>query len=346
VFASRTFASLWSLVVLVAGAGLAQTDPKLETYFRQEIGLSAEQIQHIRDGKVITKALKSKDPDQILIFGATYVRGDPAEFVRDSREFQRLRRTPGYLAFGTFSDPPVPADLKGFTFEEDDISSLRGCKAGDCGVQLPTGAMQQLQTSIDWSKPDARERVDDALRQGVLERLHAYQREGNAALGVYNDKENPVNVDEHFRGLVEYSRALPKYLPDFYHYLLSYPQGRPAETQDAFYWAKVKFGLKPTLRVVHVMTWQRATGDAPVFVSAEKQLYASHYFRTALALTFCIPGSESDGKGFYLIRTMGSDQGGMSGFKGSMVRKKAVGQTLTFLRKSIESSQQALQAGR
>jgi hypothetical protein len=343
--ALRNLAPLCALIVFGGGVCLSQPAPKVESYFTKDIGLSAEQVKQIRDGKVITKELKSKNPDEIFVFGAVYVRGKPEDFVERSRDYGRLRTVPGYLAVGTFSDPPQISDLSGFAFEDEDIEALKDCKVGDCGVQIPASSIEHFRKSIDWAAQDARDKADQALQSRVLERLQGYQREGNAALGVYNDKENPVNVAERFRQLASFSRLLPKYLPDFYKYLIDYPRGRPQQVQDAFYWAKVKFGLKPTLRVLHVATMERS-GDDPGYISAEKQLYASHYFRTALALTICIPGGANDpASGFYLIRGMGSEQGGLSGFKGSIIRKKAVGQTLTFLKKSIESAKQASEGG-
>jgi hypothetical protein len=77
--------------------------------------------------------------------------------------------------------------------------------------------------------------------------------------------------------MVEYSKALPTYLPDFYRYLLDYPDGRPANVENSFYWARVKFGLKPTLRVVHVVTMRGNPGYPIAYAIVEKQLYSSHY---------------------------------------------------------------------
>jgi hypothetical protein len=58
---------------------------------------------------------------------------------------------------------------------------------------------------------------------------------------------------------------------------------------------------------------------------AETQLYSSHYFQTALDLTFCVPEeTEPKQPGFYLIMAMGSEQVGPTGFKGSIARKVAV----------------------
>jgi len=63
----------------------------------------------------------------------------------------------------------------------------------------------------------------------------------------------------------------------------------------------VKFGLKPTLRIVQVITMHAAAANDPAYVIAEKQLYSSHYFQTALDLTFCISDtSEPKRRGFYL----------------------------------------------
>lgn len=48
------------------------------------------------------------------------------------------------------------------------------------------------------------------------------------------------------------------------------------------YWEKVNFGLKPTFRIVQRVVCRQANAKAPVYAVAEKQLYASHYFQTAL----------------------------------------------------------------
>jgi hypothetical protein len=80
------------------------------------------------------------------------------------------------------------------------------------------------------------------------------------------------------------------------------------------------------------------TPQVPAYVIAEKQLYSSHYFETALDLTFCIHASDDPQKsGFYLVQVMGSEQAGLTGFKGSIVRRAAVN-------KSVSSEQRSLNA--
>jgi hypothetical protein len=320
--------ALIMLLALIAGFSipcLSQVSPDLHTYFKNYIGLSEKQIKAIRSGEGIAKTLPSRTPDEIFVFGAVHVHAGPEAYVRFSRDFDRLRKVPAYLAIDEFSSPPEISNMKGFALDSEEIKSLKTCKPGECPFQMPAASIEELQQSTDWSAPDVVEHVNQMLQETALGRLSTYQGEGNRTLGVYNDKQHPVDVAAQFEYMLSYSRALPEHLPDFYNYLLSYPRGRPANVEDMFYWTKVKFGLKPTLRIVHVVTMRGNAGGDPAYVIAEKQLYASHYFRTALDLTFCISDtSDPNRPGFYLIKTMGSEQAGLTGFKGSIVRKVAL----------------------
>jgi hypothetical protein len=336
---------LLGLISAVASLSFSQSNPDLRTYFKQYIGLSDDQIAAIRSGDAVTKNLRSRTADEIFVFGAVYIQAEADSYLKFSRDFDRLRTLPGYLAIGKFSDPPQLSDLKGFTFDSEDIKALRNCKTGDCEIQMPTSSIEELHSSVDLSAPDAEEQVNQLLQQTVLTRLLAYQREGNQVLGMYNDKRNPTLVPEQFKYMLSYSKALPRYFPDFHSYLLNYPDGQPSDVENTFYWAKVKFGLKPTLRVVHVLTLRRETPAGPVIIVAEKQLYSSHYFETALDLTFCIPETaDSSRPGFYLIMAMGSEQAGLTGFKGSIVRKVAVDRSASSLKNSLMAIKNTLES--
>jgi hypothetical protein len=337
-------AALTCLIIAAAVPGSSQSNPDLQTFFRRDVGLSQDQIGAIRSGKAVAKNLHSRNSDEIFVFGAVYINATPENYLKYSRDFDRLRKLPEYLAVGEFSDPPQLSDLNGFTFDSEDIKALRDCKPGDCKVQMPASSIEELHQSVDFSAPDAGEKVNRILQKTALERLVAYQREGDEALGPYNDKRNPTEVPEQFKYMLSYSKALPKYLPDFYNYLLRYPEGKPAQVEDTFYWAKVKFGLKPTLRVVHVLTMRENGPAEPAYKIAEKQLYSSHYFETALDLTFCIAETTDIAQpGFYLVMVMGSEQAGLTGFKGSIVRKVAVDRSASSLQKSLAAIKDALE---
>jgi hypothetical protein len=342
----RSILSAVTLLVLITAAPAAtfsQSNPDLQTFFRQNIGLNEDQVAMIRNGQPVTKTLPSRTPAEIFLFGAVYIHAAPESYVQFARDFDRLRKLPGYLAVGVFSDPPQLSDLKGFSFDNDDVQALKNCKPGDCQLQLPASSIEEFHRSIDWSAADVNEQVNQFLQKTALQRLLTYQREGNQVLGVYNDKRDPAVVPEQFAYMLSYSRALPERLPDFYQYLLAYPNAKPANVEDAFYWARVKFGLKPTLRVVQMVTMRGNPGDEVSYAIAEKQLYSSHYFETALDLSFCVRGDEATKPGFYLITAMGSEQSGLTGPKGSIVRKEAVGRSVSNLRNALTTIRNTLE---
>jgi hypothetical protein len=316
--------------------GPSQLYPDLKTFFRQNIGLSEEEMAAIRSGQPVAKVLPPRTPQEVLLFGAVYIHAAPETYFQFARNFDRLRKTPGFLALRVFTDPPQLSDLDGFTFDHDDIEALKSCEPGNCQIQMPATSIDELRRSINWSAADVDEQVNRLLQKTVFEFLLAYQHEGNRALGVYNDKRNPAEVPEQFAYLLSYDKALSTHEPDFYHYLLAYPRAKPANYEETFYWAKVKFGLKPTLRIVHLITMRGSSSDPVANAIARKQLYSSHYFETALDLSICVRDSDDPKQpGFYLIQAMGSEQAGLSGAKGSMVRKVAVGRAVSNLQKVL-----------
>ncbi len=345
--ADETRVAIAALLALIAAAALpcfSQSNPDLQTFFRQGIGLSEDQIAAIRSGQPVAKTLPSRTPAEVFLFGAVYIHAAPESYLQFARDFERLRKLPNYLALGVFTNPPQLSDLKGFSFESGDIQALKSCKPGGCLIQMPTSSIEELHLSINWSAADVNEQVNQLLQKTALQRLLAYQRNGNLALGVYNDKHNPTEVPQQFAYMLTYDKALPEHLPDFYRYLLAFPNAKPANVEDTFYWARVKFGLKPTLRVVQMVTMRGNPADQVAYAIAEKQLYSSHYFETALDLSFCVRGSDdSNQPGFYLIMAMGSEQAGLTGPKGSIVRKVAVGRSVSNLQNALTTIRNTLE---
>jgi hypothetical protein len=333
-----------AFIAAVAQPGFSQSNPDLQKFFQENIGLGEDQIAAIRSGQAVTKALPPRTPAEVLIFGAVYIHSTPETYFQFARNFDRLRRVPGFLALGVFTVPPQISDLKGFEFDSDDIQDLKNCEPGNCRIQMPATSIEELHRSINWSDPDVDEQVNQHLQKRVLELLLAYQREGNEALGAYNDKRDPTEVPEQFAYLLSYHNALPEREPDFYHYLLAYPHGKPANYEETFFWTKVKFGLKPTLRIEHMVTMRGRPADPVACAIAKKQLYSSHYFRTAVDLSICVrEGDDLKQPGFFLIQALGSEQAGLTGFKGSMVREIAVGRAVSNLQKALATIRNTLE---
>lgn len=317
------------------------------TFFKQSIGLSDEQVADIEHGKAVVKVLKTQTPAEVAVFGAVYVRAPIEEYLKAAQNLNSLRGSPNYVAIQEFSTPPKLTDLKGFTLDEADIKDLKDCKPGKCELQLPGESIETFRNSVNWSAADASAQVNSLAQKMALDFLVKYQKDGNSALGSYYDKQHPLHVVEQFQALLHESPSFSRYLPDLEQYLIDYPRAQLPNADNLFYWEKVKFGLKPTLRMNHMVIYRGSGPSSPIDSVAIKQLYASHYFQTALDLSVCAKDStRPDAKGFYLITVKGSRQAGLTGPKGSIVRKTAVSRTRSSLENSLTHIKTVLEGGR
>jgi len=64
-------------------------------------------------------------------------------------------------------------------------------------------------------------------------------------------------------------------------------------------------------------------------------LYATHYFHTALDVSACVTDGTAGRPGFYLFTVKGSHQEGLTGARGSLLRKVVVGKTRDSLERAL-----------
>ncbi len=191
---------------------------------------------------------------------------------------------------------------------------------------------------------DVAEQVNNRVRKMAFEVLQRYQADGNSVLGSYRDTDRPFDVDAQLQSLLGRSAALPAYLPELDRYLLDYPKATLANVESQFYWERVNFGLKPTLRLNHAIAYRSAGPKGEAQVVAVKQLYASHYFQLALDLTACVADNGRAGNaGFYLISLRGSTQQGFTGLTGSLLRRIVVSRTRSAQEKALTNVKKALE---
>jgi hypothetical protein len=299
------------------------------------LGLTAEEVAAVDAGRPVAKVLPWGGPSEVYVFGAVQVDGKPETYLTAARDVQRLSGASGYLGIGEFRPDTTVADLSGLAFDPDDVKALKSCREGACDVQLPTASIQEFRDGVDFSRADASEQANTLAHSMVLRLLRAYQHGGHRALGEYRDKQNPARVAEQFETMLSRASVLPDLIPELRRYLLDYPNASLANAETFFYWEKVDFGLKPTIRVNHGVIYRGRTAGHDFGAVAIKQLYATHYFHTALDVSVCVTDEASGtADGFYLLTLKGSQQEGLTGVKGSMLRKVVVDKT----RHSLESA--------
>jgi len=308
--------------------------PRLAELFRQ-VGLTLEQQAAIDAGRPVAKLLPWGDSSEVYVFGAVYIHGSPASFLSRARNVNKLAGTPGYLSVGELPAAATAADLSALTLDADDIKALKSCREGDCDVQLPATSIRAFRDAVNWSQPDAAAQANALARGMIVELLRKYRSGGNTALGEYRDKDRPALVSEQFATMVRRTAALPDVLPELRTYLLSFPAADLAGAESFYYWEKVEFGMKPTIRVNHAVVYHPQVPGREISVVAIKQLYASHYFHTALDMSVCVGSTQGGRPGFYLLTLKASEQAGLTGVKGSILRKVAVDKIRSSLERGL-----------
>jgi hypothetical protein len=311
----------FGVVLLVAPASPAAQSGFVNNLLRQE-RFSAADLRVLDGGEAVVKSLDTPVRQELAHFGAVYIDAPADRFVDRFVDIERFERGPGIPQIGRFDISPRLADLASLTLPAKDVTALATCRPGDCDVKLSTAAMTRFRNQVDWSSPNAAQQAHEVAREMLLELVRAYQAIGNAALGYYDDAGTPLPVAEQFRALLTSGHLLPLPVPELMAYLDEYPRSRPSGAEDFFYWSVVDFGLKPTVRVNHVIIYPLAARPSGVsHVIAIKQLYASHYFHTTLELRFLVDAERrANRRGFYLLSITRSRIDGTSGLKGSLLR--------------------------
>jgi hypothetical protein len=101
--------------------------------------------------------------------------------------------------------------------------------------------------------------------------------------------------------------------------------------------------MKPTIRVNHAVVYHPRREGREISVVAIKQLYASHYFHTALDVSVCVESAQGNRPGFYLLTLKASEQAGLTGVKGSILRKVAVDKMQSSLERGLAALKSSIE---
>jgi hypothetical protein len=307
---------------LVAHApGQARPDDSVDWLLRSRFGFTTAQIAALQRGVPVAALLPSRVDREVAVGGAIRIRAAADRLLALLQDVERLESGPGFLHTKKLSDPPRLEDFADLQLPPADIAALRACRPGRCEVKLGEGVFDLLK-QVDWSAPDAAARVNQLARQTSLAYIDAYRRGGDTELAVYRDSDRPQFIAAEFEAMVGRAQLWPDALRPLAAYLVGYPSApRPESTRDFFYWSLAAFGLKPVLRLNHVITYSTDSTVGPVHAVAVKQLYASHYFHTALEMRALVADGPTGGAVYLVILNMARSDG-LSGVFGGLVKSK------------------------
>jgi len=328
------------------GADGAQPQGPVAQPLSQRFGFTPDQLAAVDAGTGVAVVLPSSVDNEIAVAGAVFVRATGDRLVSVLQDVERLESGKAFIRTKKLSDPPRLADFAGLQLPPDDLEALRGCAPGNCDVKLGQRAFDLI-AKVDWSAPDAAARVNALFRQISLDYAVAYRKDGDKALTVYLDSDRPQFIAREFEGMIGRVDLWPDVLPPLAKYLRGYPAApRPPLTRDFFYWSLAEFGLKPVFRINHVVVYSTGRSSGPLHVVAVKQLYASHYFHTALEVRVVVSDPRRSGKGVYLVVLNIGRSDGLTGMFGGLVKSRASSGSRDGMERALAAIKRIAEAGR
>jgi hypothetical protein len=310
-------AAVWPAALPLRVSARQGFPPRLETYFTKTLKLTSAERQTLSSGAPVTRQLDADPGKEIALFGAVWIDAPISRYVAALNDIENFEKGGGFRATKIVSDPARIEDFAALTLPDEDVQDLAQCEVGDCELKLSAEGITDVRKKVDWTKDDAKAQVERLIREAAVNYVNAYREGGNSRLAVYRDSENPTFVANEFHELIDRMPEFGEGLSGMRAYLLDYPKVSKPPTSSLIYWQEAEFGLKPTIRINHLVIQE--TPEATVV--ANKQLYSSHYFWTALELRVLVR-DPSRGEGFWFVTVTRSRSDGLSGFIGRMIRGK------------------------
>jgi len=339
---TRVPLALLVLVVSITSAGAQlRLPPRLERYFTETVKLSAEERAKLANGAAITKLLDVDRSEEIAVFGAVWISAPIRRYVEALKDIENFERGGAFIVTRRISDQPKIEDFAELHLPAEDVEDLRSCRVDACEVKLGEQALELLRARVDWNAGNARAAADATMRELALRYVTGYLEGGNERLAVYRDQARPTFVAREFRDMVDRMPELTTYMPGMRQYLLEFPKATLAGTSSFLYWQQTTFGLKPTTRISHVVI-REGPDETTV---ASKMLYATHYFWTGLELRALVPDG-ARGPGFWFVTVNRSRSDGLTGFTGTVIRRKVERETEDGTLAALQATKTSLEAAR
>jgi hypothetical protein len=310
-------------------------------FFRPSIVVSADDRRVLDRGQPIARVVHGI-AREVGVFATVQVSTDGDRLVAWTRDIGELKKSPYVLAIGRFSDPPTIADLEGLTLDDADLSAIRRCRRGDCGLKLAGAEIDRLRQTLAEAGDNWKAVLQDAFRRIVLQRVEGYLVDGHAALPGYEDKDGPLSLGSRFSSLLNGSSFLTGSAPRFAEYLDQYPRAPIADVESFIYWSKERLDGKAIISATHVSILRSTDSRLPDALVAGKGIFATHYVNASLGLTAIMRGRP--GSPNYLAYVNRSDVDVVGGVFGGLVRvfmerrlKKEASTVLINLRLRLES---------
>jgi|EP00970_Alexandrium_tamarense_P011093 hypothetical protein len=161
-------------------------------------------------------------------------------------------------------------------------------------------------------KKASHEDIEKCLRQILLDRFHAYKKDGLSGIKPYARSKKEFSSGNELKYQIEVGPILKKHSPIFHKYAMEYPNNKPDGAEESFFWVNSIIDEKPTIALVHRLGMPQDGG----WVYLERHFYISRSHNCLQGIGAALPVDDG-AVVFYATRTS-TDQ--VSGFGGAAKR--------------------------
>lgn len=331
----RMFTGIKALLTLITfstllcfGVDAQVPDQRLRTALSERAAFAADEFSLLEQGEAIVKLLPANDRREVAVCGVIKLPTTPELSLAAFQQSLNQVNRKSILQTGRFSRPPKLADLELLTLSNRDIADLKQCVAGHCKLKLSAAMIERFRREINWNALDHPAQANQLLRQMIAEYVQQYLERGDSALIEYGDEARPARLAQDQQSLLTELLYINEAAPEFSDYLKNFPSGSLPHVENTLSWAKIKFGLKPVVIIMHVATYASHSGAVNRILVVSKQIYANHYFDASLSLTAVIGIATAAGVQSYLLYVNHSRAAGLAGafskFKHKLVESEAL----------------------
>jgi len=277
-----------ALVVLVARTAAAAGGFTVDQVLA-DLNLPTDAAARIRRGEMVHSDPKESSEREMAV-GLTFLVQQPvAEVLKAFRTAVDLKADSQLSASVPIRGPGTPADFASLLLEPGGAAEAKRYLAASPGdtLNLSTDEIQAF-NALGSADADPKLHVEEQLKRLLLARYQAYLARGLGGMAPYARRSGPCEPSAELRRASEAARLLKLHAPALQQLLLSYPEGKPAELEEHFYWLRYDLDGRPNYTLRHRL----AMPVGEVFAVADREFYVSHGYNTSQAFAGLIPVPE------------------------------------------------------
>jgi len=249
-----------------------------------DFGYTPADIAQVLNGKLVSGSIAAGSDRELVASMAFQVPVPPAQLVKELRAGLLVQVDPSVIAQARQQGALGSADFAKLTLGPDAAKQAQLWTSGDAGVLNRSSDEIAAFQKLGAGAPPAT--VEAQLRATLFARAESYRTGGLAGIAPYVRAGGaPRSPADEIATATAAIRGLAKYAPAASQLLRSYPNSKPAGTEESFGWTYFDARGTPTIVLQHVLFVPNGDG----WIVVQRQFYVSTGYNAEQAVAALLP---------------------------------------------------------